>query len=373
MRTVALVLRAGAVVALLAVAFSLLDGDDPVRVTAASTADAGSDAGAAATPRRKAPPPPRRVTIVAVGDIVMGSAPRLPADGGSTFFGEVESELAGDVVLGNLEGVLSSEAGSDCAAAEASCSSYRLPPSYAGWLKRAGFTTLNLANDHAFDLGRDGLRETVRTLGRAALLHTGRPGEIAYQRVGDLTVAVVGFAPYRWAQSLTDIAAAARLVHEADESADVVIATFHGGAEGPGEQRVAPGSEVVGGKDLGDAVTFAHAVVDAGADLVVGHGPRVLRGMEWYEGRLIAYSLGSFAGYAVRPLDGPLGVGAILRLTLRGDGRFESGILVPTRLAGKGLPELDPDEQAHATVRELSRLDFGARAASIAPTGALGA
>jgi hypothetical protein len=129
---------------------------------------------------------------------------------------------------------------------------------------------------------------------------------------------------------------------------------------------------VVGGQDLGDPVTFAHAVVDAGADLVVGHGPRVLRGIEWYEGRLIAYSLGSFAGYAVRPLGGPLSAGAILRLTLRGDGRFESGIVVPTRLVGQGVPELDPEEEAHATVRELSRLDFGARGASIASTGDLG-
>jgi poly-gamma-glutamate capsule biosynthesis protein CapA/YwtB (metallophosphatase superfamily) len=371
-RALALLLRAGAVVALLAVAFSLLDGDDPVQGTAASSAEVASGPAEAGAPRPKAPPPPRRVTIVAVGDIVMGSAPQLPPKAGSGFFGEVDSELAGDVVLGNLEGVLTTETGSACDAGETGCGAYRLPPLYAGWLKQAGFTTLNLANDHAFDFGRDGLRETVRTLDRAALLHTGRPGEVAYQRVGELTVAVVGFAPYRWSQSLTDIAAAARLVHEADESADIVIATFHGGAEGAGEQRVVPGPEVVAGKDLGDPVTFAHAVVDAGADLVVGHGPRVLRGMEWYEGRLIAYSLGSFAGYAVRPLGGPLSVGAILRLTLRDDGRFESGILVPTRLAGRGVPELDPDEQAHAAVRELSRLDFGARGASIAPTGDLG-
>ena len=53
---------------------------------------------------------------------------------------------------------------------------------------------------------------------------------------------------------------------------------------------------------------FAHAVVDAGADLVVGHGPHVLRGMEWYSGRLIAYSLGNFAGYKVFALGGPLSI-----------------------------------------------------------------
>jgi hypothetical protein len=94
--------------------------------------------------------------------------------------------------------------------------------------------------------------------------------------------------------------------------------------------------------------------------------------MEWYRGRLIAYSLGNFAGYKVFSLDGPLSVSGILRLTLRGDGRFESGILVPTRLAGAGIPQLDGDERAHGLVRELSRLDFGGRGVTVARTGVLG-
>ena len=116
---------------------------------------------------------------------------------------------------------------------------------------------------------------------------------------------------------------------------------------------------------------FAHAVVDAGADLVVGHGPHVLRGMEWYRNRLIAYSLGNFAGYKVFSLGGPLSTSGILRVTLRGDGKFETGRLVPTHLVGAGLPALDPAEEAHGVVRSLSRDDFGARAVKISPDGIL--
>jgi hypothetical protein len=116
---------------------------------------------------------------------------------------------------------------------------------------------------------------------------------------------------------------------------------------------------------------FAHAVVDAGADLVVGSGPHVLRGMEWYRGRLIAYSLGNFAGYKVFALGGPLSTSGILRVTLRGDGRFETGRLVPTHLVGPGLPAIDPAEAAHGVVRTLSREDFGARGVRISPDGIL--
>ena len=152
-----------------------------------------------------------------------------------------------------------------------------------------------------------------------------------------------------------------------------MVVTAHMGAEGTDRQHVRPGTERYLGENRGDPVRFARAAIDAGADLVVGHGPHVLRGMEWYKGRLIAYSLGNFAGYGVFSLGGPLSVSGILRVTLAGDGRFETGVLVPTQLVGKGVPALDPAERAHGIVRSLSRADFGARRVRISPTGMLGA
>jgi hypothetical protein len=230
---------------------------------------------------------------------------------------------------------------------------------------------MNLANNHAYDFGASGQRQTLAALRAAGLAYTGRPGEIAYAKVGEVRVAVVGFASYPWAASLTDIAGAVRLVRKAGRNADIVIVTMHAGAEGTDRQHVRSGTELYLGENRGNVIAFAHAVVDAGADLVVGHGPHVLRGMEWRRGRLIAYSMGNFAGYKVFSLGGPLSVSGILRVTLRGDGTFETGTLVPTRLVGAGVPALDPDEIAHGVVRELSKQDFGARGVRVAPTGEL--
>jgi poly-gamma-glutamate capsule biosynthesis protein CapA/YwtB (metallophosphatase superfamily) len=311
------------------------------------------------------------VTIAATGDIVMGSTPNLPPDGGRTFFDNVETDLAGDVVLGNLEGTLSVGGGSKCGAGSTNCYAFQTPPSYAAWLKKAGFTVMNLANNHAYDYGPSGQAQTLAALQKQRLATTGRPGEISYQQVGDIKVAILGFAPYKWAQSLTNIPAARRLVKKAAANADVVIVTMHAGAEGSSHTHVVRGTEMFLGENRGNSRAFTHAVVDAGADLVIGSGPHVLRGMEWYRGHLIAYSLGNFAGYKVFSLGGPLSTSGILRVTLRGNGAFDSGTLVPTRMVGGGIPALDPAESAHGIVRTLSQEDFGAHAVKVSANGGL--
>jgi hypothetical protein len=377
MRVIALIVRAGAVVVACAFVFSQLVDGGPKPATAARP-----DVSAVETPVPKRKPaaakkpvgpkiPAGVVAIVATGDIVMGSTPNLPSDGGRSFFSDVETDLAGDVVFGNLEGTLSTGGGSKCGTGSTNCFAFQTPPSYARWLQEAGFTVMNLANNHAYDFGAGGLRQTTDALAGVGLEWTGRPGQITVQKVGGIRVALVGFAPYPWAQSLTDIAAAKKLVRKAERSADVVVVTMHAGAEGSNRQHVKRGTELYLGENRGDSMRFAHAVVDAGADLVVGSGPHVLRGMEWYKGRLIAYSLGNFAGYKVFSLGGALSTSGILRVTLRGDGKFETGRLVPTHLVGAGLPAIDPSESAHGAVRTLSREDFGARAVKISRDGIL--
>jgi poly-gamma-glutamate capsule biosynthesis protein CapA/YwtB (metallophosphatase superfamily) len=375
-RVIALIVRAGAVVAASAFVFSLLVDGGPKPATAGPGLQAVTEAAPKPKPRataaRTTPKAPQGVVaIVATGDIVMGSSPNLPPDGGRSFFSDVQTDLAGDVVLGNLEGTLSTGGGSKCGKGSTNCFAFQTPPSYARWLQQAGFTVMNLANNHAYDFGASGLRQTTAALEGVGLEYTGRPGQITVQKVGDIRVALVGFAPYPWAQSLTDIAAAKRLVRKAARRADVVVVTMHAGAEGTERQHVTRRNELFLGENRGNPVRFAHAVVDAGADLVVGHGPHVLRGIEWYRNRLIAYSLGNFAGYKVFSLGGPLSTSAILRVTLRGDGRFETGRLVPTHLVGAGFPALDPAEAAHGAVRTLSREDFAGHAVGISPDGIL--
>jgi poly-gamma-glutamate capsule biosynthesis protein CapA/YwtB (metallophosphatase superfamily) len=302
----------------------------------------------------------------------MGTVGDLPPDGGRTFFDAVDQELRGDVVLGNLEGTLSTGGSSKCGdGGSPNCFAFQAPPSYARWFARAGFTVLNLANNHSFDFGATGLRQTVRALDRHGLKHTGRPGEIAYVDAGPVRVALIGFASYSWSQSLLDLRAARRIVQRADQQADIVVATFHGGAEGAGQTHVPHGTEWFLGENRGNLRAFSHTVVDAGADLVVGHGPHVLRGMEWYKGRLIAYSLGNFAGYGVFSMSGALGISGVLRVTLKADGSWAGGRLVPTQMVGRGTPALDGAERAHGIVRTLSREDFGARGARVTPEGRL--
>lgn len=373
MRLIALVVRAGAVVALGAFGLSLLvDGAErpvaaPVAVDAVELTPRPPVT--RQVPRR--PPTPVPITVVATGDIVLGSTPVVPPVDGRGFFADVQTDLAGDVVVGNLEGALARGAVPRCANSIRTCKSFRIPPAFAPSLAQAGFTILGLANDHADDAGAEGLRQTIEALTAAGVGHTGREGQITIQRVATADVAILGFGTTAGAAAVVELAAARRLVRRAARLADLVVVSMHAGAEGADRQHVARGVERYQGENRGDVVRFAHAVVDAGADLVVGHGPRVLRGMEWYRGRLIAYSLGSFTGYRVVQLGGPLSVGGVLRITLGSDGRFESGQLVATRLVGPGRPALDGSGAAHGVVRTLSREDFGARAVEISADGLL--
>lgn len=352
-----------------------------VALSLASVQTGPAPGGAAAAPVQAASPvagskrnvarPPTEVTIAATGDITLGSTPELPPDGARSLFADVERELRGELVLGNLETALTDTGASKCGPGSTSCFSFRAPPSYAGQLQEAGFTMLNLANNHSFDYGSTGQGRTVDALDAARLRHTGRPGEIAYQQVGRVRLAVLGFAPYPWAQDLRDLDAAKRLVRQAAATADVVVVTMHMGAEGNAATHVPVGSEHYAGEQRGDSRAFAHAAVDAGADLVVGHGPHVLRGLEWYRGRLVAYSLGNFSSYRNLALSGASGISGILQVSLDGDGGWLEGRLVPVRLVGDGTPQLDRDGRAIEAIRALSEADFGAHAVRVDRDGAL--
>jgi hypothetical protein len=364
------------VVALLAVmlaavgiAAALQSGGDG---SSARASGGPGDAGATARPRPPAGPVAgaRPVRVAAVGDTVMGSLPYgLPPDGGASLFTSVKGLLRGDIVMGNLEGTLSTGGSSKCGSGSSNCFAFHTPPSYAKWLRQAGFTVMNQANNHALDYGPEGQRETIAALTRVGIRNTGRPGTQAVQVVAHQRVAILGFAPYTWADSLTDIARGKRRVRQAARTANIVIVTFHGGAEGSDRQHVPAGTETYLGENRGNERAFTHAVIDAGADLVVGHGPHVLRGMEIYRKRLIAYSVGNFTGYAVFGLGGPLSESMVLQTSINPDGTFRSGRIRPVELVGEGVPS--PGGTAVSTIRSLSRQDFGRRAPRIGADGTI--
>ena len=254
----------------------------------------------------------------------MGSPPwGLPPSGGRYLFSAVRADLVGNVVTGNLEGTLTGSTGtSKCARPSATCFAFRSPPGYAANLKHAGFTVMNGANNHSHDFGAAGQANTAAALRRVGIRYTGPPGTIAIQHVGPVSVAILGFAPYNWANNSLNLAGVAALVRKAAHEADLVIVHVHAGAEGVGAQHVRPGSEYYLGENRGNVIAFAHTAIDAGADLILGSGPHVLRGMQFWHGRLIAYSMGNFVGYRAFGLGGVLSQSAVLQVTLTASGRF---------------------------------------------------
>src|ERR1700722_13211190 len=313
------------------------------------------------------------VTITAVGDTMLGDTPDLPPDP-ATYFAAVKSILdpGAQIVFGNLEGTLTTATTSKCGAQKGpdeSCFAFRDPPGYASYLKDAGFTVLNDANNHSFDFGAAGQAQTVRAIHAVGLAQTGLPGEITLVREKGVKVAFLAFAPYNYDADLLDLSVDQALIRKAGREADVVVVYMHAGAEGSGADHVTGREEIFLGEDRGDPEAFAHMAIDAGASLVIASGPHVLRGMQFYKGHLIAYSLGNFASYGDFATEGDLDLSMILRVTLSSAGRFERARMYPVQFTGKGRPL--PGGGAIPFVARLAAEDFGSSAAHILPSGVI--
>ena len=310
------------------------------------------------------------VTLEWVGDIAMSSQRGLPPAGVSGALAPVHKLLQhADVTLGNLEGTLSDGGTSKCAViGPNNCFAFQAPPIFAGQLHALGFDLLNQANNHSFDYGSSGRAQTVGALNAAGIAHTGFPGEITVLRVAGVRVAFLGFAPYPYDADLLDIPSAQALVSTARKRASLVVVIIHAGAEGAGELHAPYGSEFFLGENRGNPRAFAHAMIAAGASIVLGSGPHVIRGVERYRGRLIAYSLGNFVGYHTLAGGGVLSESAILRVTLGPGGRVLAGRWISISLVD-GLPRPDPTNASARLVATLSRQDFPADHFDIGPTG----
>lgn len=310
------------------------------------------------------------VTLAAVGDTAMGVTPTLPPEP-ATYLDPIKGELKGDVVFGNLEGTLT-DVSEDvkCGGAEpGTCYAFRAPPEYADYLADAGFTVMNLANNHSFDFGEAGQAETIEALRGAGIEPTGLQDEATFVDAAGHEIAFLGFAPYDYTNSLTDLETARSLIRAARKRADIVVVAIHAGAEGSDALHVTGEEETYLGEDRGDAEEFAHMAVEAGADLVLGSGPHVLRGMEIYRDRLIAYSLGNFSGFHNFTLEGVLGESAVLHVTMAADGGFRAGRISSVSLIEAGQPVPDPEERAATLIAELSAEDFGSKGIEVGAEG----
>jgi hypothetical protein len=318
---------------------------------------------------RLVPKPPARFVFVGGGDIALAG----PVNA-HTLSGLARFVRPADLAVANLEGTLATGGYAKCKSGPASgCFSFRASPGWAAMLRRVGFDDMNVANNHALDYGLVAQQETIGALQEAKLAFDGLPGQVTYLDVKGVKVAVIGFAPYRWAQQLLDVGAGRAIVRRAARHADVVLVYMHAGAEGAHQMHVGLRDEMFLGERRGNPLLFAHAMVDAGADLVFASGPHVVRGLQWYHGHLIAYSLGNLAGIDTLSTGGVLGESALLRVTIDAAGRFVRGSLIPLRLDAKGTPAYDPARRSIGLMRALSRDDFGRTAMTISAAGKLAA
>jgi poly-gamma-glutamate capsule biosynthesis protein CapA/YwtB (metallophosphatase superfamily) len=312
----------------------------------------------------------RPITLEWVGDIALSTQRGLPPGGLIRSLAPVRRGLrSADVTLGNLEGTLSVGGASKCGGiGGGTCFAFQAPPAFAGQLHALGFDVLNQANNHSLDYGPSGRAQTISALRAARLAYTGLPGQITYLRVHGVRVAFLGFAPYAFDADLLDIPTAQALVRRARAHASLVVVIIHAGAEGAGALHTPVGTEYYLGENRGNARAFAHAVVRAGASIVLGSGPHVIRGIERYRGRMIAYSLGNFVGYHTLAGGGVLSESAILRVTLGPGGHVLAARWIPITLVG-GLPRRDPSDASARLVAQLSRQDFPSDHYRIGPRG----
>ena len=306
------------------------------------------------------------ITVVAVGDIMMGTIfpnrQYLPkGDDCSPQLSEVKSVLrTGDVVFGNLEGVLIDSNATAKRCGGNNCYTFGMPTSYVDCLTDAGFNVLSLANNHMGDYGDAGRKSTVETLKKANIHHAGLVDHCpsATFAIEGVKYGFLAFAPNRGTVDVKEIAAAEGMVKALAEECDIVIVSFHAGAEGSKYQNVTRRAETFIGENRGNVYEFAHRMIDAGADILLGHGPHVTRAIEVYKDRFITYSMGNFCTYDRVNISGVNGLAPIYKIYTDKEGKFLKGELVSTNQVKYEPVHIDEQKRVLKVVQNLTRTDF---------------
>lgn len=347
---------------------------------------AGEGATAAATDSATAsvaaPASRRTVTIAFTGDIMMGTTfpdsvhgSHLPPNGGKNLFDDVRGIItAADFAGGNLEGSFLDGPGQRRPMTNPDTYFiFRMPPSYVTNLLDAGYDFVGIANNHINDFGEPGRRSTMKTLRDAGLAHAGLKGlcetAIVERNGVRFGVAQVGHGGNN--VDVNDLDEVRRVVRQLRDSSDIVILSFHGGAEGSAHAHVPRREETYVGERRGNVEAVAHAAIDAGADVVMGHGPHVVRAAELYKGHIIFYSLGNFCTPYRMGISGLTAQAPVAVVEVDMDGKLTGGRIHSfLQQRGKG-PRLDPANTAARRIRSLSAEDFPASPLKIADDGTL--
>ncbi len=326
-----------------------------------------------------APAKPETLHIIGVGDMMLGtnypSKNYLPANGGKDLLADVEPILKGaDLTFGNLEGTILDKGGTvkRCNNPDL-CYAFRSPESYVKHFTNAGFDVVSLANNHSGDFGPSGRKRTKEVLDQEGIYYAGLAGSdesVVFEKDG-VTYGFCAFAPNRGTVDIRNISRAKQIVSQLAQKADIVIVSFHGGAEGAKNQHVPRRTEKYYGENRGDVYKFSHAVIDAGADIVFGHGPHVTRAAELYKDRFIIYSLGNFCTYGRFNLRGAAGIAPIIDLEVDKDGTFVGGKVISIYQQKTHGPKVDGSKRALKKLIDLTKQDFPETELLISTDGSL--
>lgn len=304
------------------------------------------------------------ITLMAVGDIMLGTSfpnkSYLPPK--SVYpFSDVQHVLKqADILFGNLEGTLTDEGKNAKHCKDPSkCYSFKSPTYFGDYLQKAGFDMVSIANNHIGDFGKKGITNTVATLDKLGIESAGilsKPTTI-FEKNG-VKYGLIAFAPNRDCLKLNYVTKGTEMVKKLAKQVDIVVVSFHGGAEGTKHKHITRRTEYFYGENRGNVYRFAHKMIDAGAGVVLGHGPHIPRAIEVYKGKFIAYSMGNFATYKRFSMSGSKSYAPIFELKLSKKGDFISGKIHSAIQTKVRYPFMDSNKKALKEIKRLTIIDF---------------
>ncbi len=316
------------------------------------------------------------LTVAMVGDIMMGTTfptTQLPPHNGAELFKDATPILKrADIAVGNLEGTLC-DGGTSTKGTGPNSYAFRTPTSYAPWLTQAGFDFLSMANNHANDFGIEGIMSTEQYLREQGIKYCGIQGrtETAVIERKGLKIGFCAFGHNSYTLKHTDLSTVSRILNDLKSRTDLIIVSFHGGAEGRTKSHLPYGTETFLGENRGSLRELAHYCIDNGADIVYGHGPHVVRAVEVYNDRFIVYSLGNFCTPYGMSLTDISAYAPIIEVKIARDGHFLNGQIHSLKQI-KGIgPRTDSQHSAARQMKQLSEEDVPKSEATIDAKGSI--
>lgn len=306
---------------------------------------------------------PDTLTIAMCGDIMMGTtypSRQLPPNDGRDLFIDTKAiTQRADLAVGNLEGTLC-DGGTSTKGSGPYSYAFRTPTNYVANLVDAGYDYMSQANNHANDFGDTGIISTEKILSEAGIKFSGIAGrtESAIVERNGVKYGICAFGHNRYTLKHRDTETVKRIIGNLRPQCDILVVSFHGGAEGKDKSHLPQGMETFLGEDRGSLREFAHLCIDLGADVVFGHGPHVTRCVEVYKNHFIAYSLGNFCTPYGISVTGISGHAPVVEIQVDNKGEFLQGKIhsfIQQRGAG---PRKDTTNSVARQIKSLTESDI---------------